>query len=43
MNIARVIAWALSLTPVRAFLRYSERRGARLADSVTYHPLNSVR
>ena len=42
MDIARVIAWALSLTPVRAFLRYSERRGAMLADSVTYRTLFSV-
>lgn len=42
MDIARVIAWALSLTPVRAFLRYSERRGAMLADSVTYRALFSI-
>ncbi|MBD3758856.1 MAG: YihY/virulence factor BrkB family protein [Microbacterium hominis] len=42
MDIARVIAWALSLTPVRAFLRYSERRGSMLADSVTYRTLFSV-
>ncbi|WP_447942772.1 YihY/virulence factor BrkB family protein [Microbacterium aurum] len=42
MDIARVIAWALSLTPVRAFLRYSERRGAMLADSVTYRTLFSL-
>lgn len=42
MNFARIIAWALSLTAVRAFLRYSERRGAMLADSVTYRTLFSV-
>lgn len=42
MDIARVIAWALERTPVRAFLRYSERRGAMLADSVTYRTLFSV-
>lgn len=42
MDIARIIAWALQRTPVRAFLRYSERRGAMLADSVTYRTLFSV-
>lgn len=42
MNIARLIAWALTLVPVRAFLRYSERRGPVLADSVTYRTLFSV-
>jgi len=42
MDIPRIIAWALSLTPVRAFLRYSERRGPMLADSVTYRTLFSV-
>lgn len=42
MDISRVIAWALSLTPVRAFLRYSEHRGAMLADSVTYRALFSL-
>ncbi len=42
MDISRVIARVLSLTPVRAFLRYSERRGAMLADSVTYRALFSV-
>ncbi|MBM7462611.1 YihY/virulence factor BrkB family protein [Microbacterium dextranolyticum] len=42
MDIARITAWALSLTAVRAFLRYSERRGAMLADSVTYRALFSV-
>lgn len=42
MNIARMIAWALTLVPVRAFLRYSEQRGPVLADSVTYRALFSV-
>ncbi|MFT4051914.1 MAG: YihY/virulence factor BrkB family protein [Microbacterium sp.] len=42
MDIARVTAWALTLTPVRAYLRYSEHRGAVLADSVTYRALFSV-
>lgn len=40
--IARVIAWALTLRPVRAFLHYSEHRGPMLADSVTYRTLFSV-
>ena len=40
--IARVIAWALTLKPVRAFLLYSEHRGPMLADSVTYRALFSV-
>jgi len=39
---ARIIAWALSLRIVRAYLRYSEHRGAMLADSVTYRTLFSV-
>lgn len=42
MDISRVIAWALSLTPVRAYLRYSERRGPMLADSITYRTLFSL-
>lgn len=42
MDVARIISRALSLTPVRAFLRYSERRGAMLADSVTYRALFSI-
>ena len=42
MDITRITAWALSLTPVRAFLRYSERRGPMLADGVTYRALFSV-
>lgn len=40
--LARAIAWALALKPVRAFLLYSERRGPMLADSVTYRTLFSV-
>lgn len=42
MNLARIIAWALARTPVRAFLRYSEHQGAMLADSVTYRALFSI-
>ncbi len=42
MDIPRIIAGALRLIPVRAFLRYSERRGPVLADSVTYRTLFSV-
>lgn len=38
----RVIARALTLKPVRAFLRYSEHRGPTLADSVTYRALFSI-
>ncbi|MGO2747058.1 YihY/virulence factor BrkB family protein [Microbacterium sp.] len=37
-----VIAWVLGLKVVRAYLLYSERRGAMLADSVTYRALFSV-
>lgn len=40
--LARIIAWTLSLRIVRAYLRYSERRGPLLADSVTYRTLFSV-
>lgn len=40
--IARIIAFALHLRIVRAFLRYSEHRGPALADSVTYRALFSV-
>ena len=40
--IRRVIARALQLRLVRAFLLYSERRGAMLADSITYRALFSV-
>ncbi|SIT77029.1 YhjD/YihY/BrkB family envelope integrity protein [Microbacterium sp. RU33B] len=39
---ARIIAWALTLRLVRAFLLYSERRGPMLADSITYRTLFSV-
>ncbi|PZU29466.1 MAG: ribonuclease BN [Microbacterium sp.] len=42
MDVTRITARALALTPVRAFLRYSERRGAMLADSVTYRALFSI-
>lgn len=42
MDVARITAWALERRPVRAFLRYSERSGAQLADSVTYRALFSV-
>lgn len=42
MDLSRIIAHALTLTPVRAFLRYSERRGPMLADSVTYRTLFSL-
>lgn len=40
--VARIIAWALTLKPVRAFLRYSEHRGPMLADGVTYRALFSI-
>lgn len=39
---AATIRWALMRRPVRAVLLYSERRGAMLADSVTYRALFSV-
>ncbi|MCR2814134.1 YihY/virulence factor BrkB family protein [Microbacterium sp. zg.Y1090] len=42
MNLPRVIAWALSIKPVRALLLYLEHRGPVLADSVTYRTLFSV-
>lgn len=38
----RIIAWALSLRLVRAFLLYSSHRGPMLADSVTYRALFSI-
>ncbi|WP_336651683.1 MULTISPECIES: YihY/virulence factor BrkB family protein [unclassified Leucobacter] len=38
----RVIAWALRLRLVRAYLLYAEHRGAMLADSITYRALFSV-
>lgn len=40
--IAAITRWALERKLVRAFLLYSERRGAMLADSVTYRALFSV-
>ena len=40
--VSRAIAWALQRKAVRAFLLYSEHRGAVLADSVTYRTLFSV-
>jgi membrane protein len=38
----RLIGWALERKLVRAYLRYSEQRGAMLADSITYRTLFSV-
>lgn len=40
--IPRAISWTLERTLVRAFLLYSEKRGAQLADSITYRALFSV-
>ena len=40
--IAKVMAWVMSLRLVRMWLHYSERRGAMLADSITYQALFSV-
>ncbi|MEU1973698.1 YihY/virulence factor BrkB family protein [Microbacterium sp. NPDC019599] len=40
--IDRVIAWALTLKPVRVWFHYLERRGFMLADSITYRTLFSV-
>lgn len=40
--VPRLTAWFLERTLVRAFLLYSEHRGAQLADSVTYRTLFSV-
>ncbi len=37
-----VTAWALSLRIVRAFLHYADRRGAQLADAITYRALFSI-
>lgn len=37
--VERVIAWALRLKPVRAFMLYLDLRGPMLADSVTYRAL----
>lgn len=41
-TVERVTAWALQRKLVRAVLLYVERRGAMLADSVTYRALFSV-
>src|SRR6187397_2115671 len=41
-RLRRIIAWGLSLKPVRAFFLYLEHRGPALADSVTYRTLFSV-
>lgn len=41
-KIKSVIAWVLGLRVVRSYLLYSERRGAMLADSITYRALFSV-
>jgi membrane protein len=38
----RIVAFALQLRLVRAYLRYSDHRGPALADSVTYRALFSV-
>ncbi|WP_231580917.1 MULTISPECIES: YihY/virulence factor BrkB family protein [unclassified Leucobacter] len=40
--VRRATAWALRLRLVRAFLLYTERRGAMLADSITYRALFSI-
>jgi membrane protein len=40
--IERIIAWALTLKPVRVWFHYLERRGFMLADSITYRALFSV-
>lgn len=40
--IERIIAWALTLKPVRAFLLYLDTRGPMLADSISYRTLFSV-
>ncbi|MFV0374634.1 YhjD/YihY/BrkB family envelope integrity protein, partial [Microbacterium sp.] len=40
--IARLIAWSLQRSIVRAYLRYSQQHGSMLADSVTYRTLFSV-
>ncbi|MER7797701.1 YihY/virulence factor BrkB family protein [Microbacterium sp. NPDC096154] len=37
-----LIAWALARKPVRAFLLYSEQKGALLASAVTYRALFSI-
>ncbi|PIJ16270.1 ribonuclease BN, partial [Leucobacter sp. OLES1] len=40
--VRRATAWALRLRLVRALLLYTERRGAMLADSITYRALFSI-
>jgi membrane protein len=40
--VQRLIAWVLTLKPVRAILLYTEKRGPMLADSITYRTLFSV-
>ncbi len=40
--VKRAIAWVLGLKIVRSYLLYAERRGAMLADSITYRALFSV-
>ncbi|GAA3648858.1 YihY/virulence factor BrkB family protein [Microbacterium marinilacus] len=37
-----LIAWALARKPVRAFLLYSEQKGALLASAITYRALFSI-
>jgi membrane protein len=41
-RITRVVEWAMSTKPVRAFLLYTEEHGPALADSITYRTLFSV-
>ncbi|MGR0221702.1 YihY/virulence factor BrkB family protein [Agromyces sp. ZXT2-6] len=41
-RVTRLVEWAMSTKPVRAFLRYQEEHGPALADSVTYRTLFSV-
>lgn len=41
-RVARIVEWALSTKPARAFLLFQEAHGAMLADSVTYRTLFSV-
>ena len=42
MQLNRVIAFALRLRLIRAYLRYAEHRGPALADSITYRALFSI-
>ncbi|MFT3798745.1 YihY/virulence factor BrkB family protein [Microbacterium sp.] len=41
-TVKRIVAWAQTLTPVRAVMRYLDNHGALLADSVTYRTLFGV-